>query len=116
MAARWKQSYIRPPPSYIIVLPSSVKILEVKDIEFHRIGPFLHGDSPLLSPWFLLPSKIHWTCVVLLLGYCRRRWASITQYRANVSCSMLLHLILKAQFMNSMTQYFEHDSLYNEMV
>ena len=29
MATWWKQCYMRPPPSYFIVLPSSVKILEV---------------------------------------------------------------------------------------
>ena len=35
LATRCKQSYVRPPPPYIIVLARSVKILEV--IEFHRI-------------------------------------------------------------------------------
>ena len=32
-----KQGYITPPVPYFIVLASSVKILEVKAIEFHRI-------------------------------------------------------------------------------
>ena len=34
---RWKQGYIRSPPPYFIVLANSVKIKEVKVIEFHRI-------------------------------------------------------------------------------
>ena len=33
-----KQCYIRPPPPYFTVLVNSVRILEVKAIEFHRIG------------------------------------------------------------------------------
>ena len=37
MATRWKQSYITPPLPFLIVLASSVKILEVKAFEFHRI-------------------------------------------------------------------------------
>ena len=37
IGTRWKRSYIRPPPPYFIVLASSVTIMEVKAIEFHRI-------------------------------------------------------------------------------
>ena len=32
-----ENSYVTPPPPYFIVLGNSVKILEVKAIEFHRI-------------------------------------------------------------------------------
>ena len=38
MGTRWKQSYIRPPLPYFIVLASSVTTMEVKAIEFHRIA------------------------------------------------------------------------------
>ena len=37
MGTRWKQSYIRPPPPYFIVLGSWVTTIEGKAIEFHRI-------------------------------------------------------------------------------
>ena len=37
MGTRWKQSYIRHPPPYFIVLASLVTIMEVKAIEFHSI-------------------------------------------------------------------------------
>ena len=37
MGTRWKQSYVRPPPSYFIVFASSVTTMEVKAIEFHRM-------------------------------------------------------------------------------
>ena len=38
MVTRRKECYTRPPPTYFIVSASSVKILEVKAIEFPRIS------------------------------------------------------------------------------
>ena len=49
----WEQSYIRPPPPYIIVLASSVTTMEVKAIEFHRIlvfNQFYYPNKPVTKP------------------------------------------------------------------
>ena len=40
MGTRRKQSYIRPPPPYFIVLASSVTTMQVKAIEFHIIAQY----------------------------------------------------------------------------
>ena len=56
MGTRWKQSYIRPPLPYFIVLGSSVTKMETKAIEFHKI---------LLN----IKKKMYWHIMINLINF-----------------------------------------------
>ena len=66
MGTRWKQSYIRPPPPYSIVLTSSVTAMEVKDIEFHRIS-VLHKKIKCIRVYYICLV----ICVYMSMFICR---------------------------------------------
>ena len=90
----WVQCYIRPTPPYFIVSASSVKTLEVKAIEFHRIFNPCRGDSErstmLEGPDSLNPGVARLISFVLKLSSACRLLLSLPEKKINLSCSMVI--------------------------
>ena len=85
IATRWKECYtcIRSPPPYFIVLVSSMRTLEVKAIEFHRIG--------LCYRWACRPTGVACrpTCILCWGLWARAIYRLWLQCREHVRCSSI---------------------------